>query len=403
MAVLQRDARNVRAMLSIAMLLEVQGKQSEAASYFAKAKETKDPAAYLAHSYYYVRKHDTQNALTVLDDLLKQQPSSIPALQLKGRILFEARRYKEAIAVFDQLETTAPDKGLPGLIDSYIATKDYSTALKRIDNKLALNPESIWLRAQMARIYVLMGDESKAVDSANRIIGPWRNSAAGYIVLASVYDQLNKPDSAIEALKKGIQVDGDNIEARLDLGNIYAKKNDYSAALNMYRSVLKIKPDTTQALFAEASVYQKMGKKNEATKEYEHILEKSEDNVPAMNNLAFLYLQGLGSREKALELALRAYRAAPETPQIMDTLGYALVRNNRPKEAFELLRNAAMLLPDDPAVQYHLALVYQESGDAGHARQYLSMALKNKEFAEAKEARLLLDSLDGSNIGYKTK
>jgi len=108
------------------MLLEVQGKQSESASYFAKAKETKDPAAYLAHSYYYVRKHDTQNAIAVLDDLLKQQPSSVPALELKGKILFGAQRYKEAIVVFDKLETVAPDKGFPGLIDSYIAMKDYS-------------------------------------------------------------------------------------------------------------------------------------------------------------------------------------------------------------------------------------------------------------------------------------
>jgi predicted Zn-dependent protease len=146
-----------------------------------------------------------------------------------------------------------------------------------------------------------------------------------------------------------------------------------------------------------------MGKNNEAVKEYNHILEKAEDYIPAMNNLAFLYLQGYGSKEKALELALRAYRAAPETPQIMDTLGYALLKNNRPKEAFEMLRNANMSLPDDPSVQYHLALLYKESGDAGHAREYASRALKTSDFPEAKEARLLLDSINGTNIGFKAR
>ncbi len=402
-AVLKRDPRNVRAMVSMAMLLELQGKQSESASYFARAEETKEPAAYLAHSYYYVRKHDTQNALVVLDNLLKLQPTLPAALELKGKILFGAHQYKEAAAAFDQLETAAPDKGLPGLIDSYVAMKDYKTALTRIQNKLALKPEEMWLRAQMARIYVLMGDESKAVESANSIIGPWRNSAAGYMVLASVYDQLNKPDSAIEALKKGIQIDGKNIEARLALGNLYAKKKDYSSAIDMYRSISKMRPESVQALFAEATVYEKMGNKNEAMKEYQHILEKAADYMPAMNNLAFLYLQGLGSKEKALELAFRAYRASPETPQIMDTLGYALVKNNRPKEAFEMLRNANMILPDDPSVQYHLALVYQESGDSGHAREFASRALKTSDFPEAKEARLLLDSLNGTNIGFKSR
>jgi putative PEP-CTERM system TPR-repeat lipoprotein len=402
-AVLKRDTRNVRAMVSIAMLMEIQGKQSESASYFSRAEETKEAAAYLAHSYYYVRKHDTQNALVVLDNLLKQQPTSAAALELKGKILFGAHRYKDAVAVFNHLETAAPGKGLPGLIDSYIAMQDYKTALTRIQNKLALNPEEMWLRGQMARIYVLMGDESKAVDSANSIIGPWRYSAAGYMVLASVYDQLNKSDSAIEALKKGIQTDGKNIEARLALGNLYAKKNDYPSAIDMYRSISKMRPDAVQALFAEAIVYDKMGKKNEAVKEYQHILEKAGDYLPAMNNLAFLYLQGLGGKEKALELALRAYRAAPETPQVMDTLGYALVENNRPKEAFELLRNANMILPDDPSVLYHLALVYKESGDTGHAREFASRALKSTNFPEAKEVQLLLDSLNRTNIGLNSR
>ena len=398
MAVLQRDARNVRAMISMAMLLEIQGKTSESAPYFAKAKETKEPAAYLAHSYYYVRKHDTQNALAVLDNLLQLQPASAAALELKGRILFGAERYKEALAVFDQLETAAPDKGLPGLIDSYIAMKDYNMAMKRIENKLALNPEKVWLRVQMARVYVLMGDERKAVESANRIISPWRHSASGYIVLASVYDQLNKPDSAIEALKKGIQVDGKNIDARLKLGDIYAKNKDYASAIATYRSVSKMRPDAVQALFAEGSVYEKMGKKNEAVKEYQQVLEKADDHVPAMNNLAFLYLQGLGSKEKALELAIRAYRAAPENPQIMDTLGYALIKNGRAGEAFEILRKVYALLPDDPSVQYHLALAYKDSGDAGHAREFVSRALKSSDFPEAKEAQLLLTQLNGRKL-----
>jgi len=395
-AVLQRSPKNVRALVSIAMLLEVQGKESESASYFAKAKETKDPAAFLAQASYYVRKRDTQNALAVLDELLKLQPASVVALDLKGKILFGAQRYKEAIAVFDQLETAAPDRGLPGLIDSYIAMKDYSTALKRLENKLASDPEKMWLRVQMARIYVLMGDERKAVESANMIITPWQNSAVGYIVLASVYEQVNKPDSAIEALKKGIQVDGKNIDARLKLGDIYAKKKEYSSALTTYESVAKLNPNVVQAYFAEGLVYEKMAKDKEAVKKYQQVLEKAEDNVPAMNNLAFLYLQGLGSKEKALELAIRAYRAAPEAPQIMDTLGYALVKNNRPKEAFEVLRKAVALLPEDPSVQYHLALVYKEYGDAPHAREAVMRALKSTDFPEIKEARILLDKLNNN-------
>jgi putative PEP-CTERM system TPR-repeat lipoprotein len=396
-AVLQRSERNVRAMVSMAMLLEVQGKESDAAWYYAKAKETKEPKAYLAHAGYYIRKKDTQNALAVAEALLAITPASPEALELKGRILFGAQRYKEALTTFDQLETVQPYRGLPFIVNVLITMKDYPAALKRLDTKLAANPDKVVLRAEMARLYVLMGDEKKAVESANKIMDPWKGSAFGYVVLSSVYESFNKPDSALDALKKGVQVDGKNMDARLKLGDLYAKQKDYPQALKIYESALKINNRAPGAYFAMGTVYEKMGKPREAAAKYRQVLDKSENNVAAMNNLAFLYLQGLGSNQEALELAMRAYRESPEAPQILDTLGYALVKNNRPKEAFELLRKAAGLLPDDPSVQYHLSLVYKASGDTGHAREALARALKQGDFPEAKEARLLLDKLGNAN------
>jgi len=395
-SVLRRDQHNVRALVGTAMLLEMQGKESDAAAYYLKAKESKDPTAYIAHALFFARKRDTQSALAVLDEALKIAPASAPALELKGKLLAGMQRFKDALAVFNNLEAAAPDKGMPYIINTYIAMKDYAGALRTIEDKLSTNPEKIALRAEMARIYVLMGDEQKAVASANRIIDPWKNSAAGYMVLASVYESLNKPDKAVDSLKKGIKIDDRNIGARIRLGDMYAKSKEYTSAISMYESALKLDSHSVQAHFAEGTVYEKMGRTKEALKKYQKVLDEAGDYVPAMNNVSFLYLQGLGSKTEALELAMKAYRAAPELPQIMDTLGLALVKNGRPAEAFEILKKAAALLPDEPSIQYHLALAYKESGDNAHAKEVLSKALKSTDFPEAKEAKLLMEKLAGS-------
>jgi len=396
-AILQRDQRNVRALVGSAMLLEMQGKDNDTTAYYSKAEETKDPSAYIAHTLYFVRKRDTRNALAILDESLKIAPSYAPALELKGKLLASSQRFSDALAVFNTLESVAPDKGMPFIINTHIAVKDYANALKVIESALAAHPEKIGLRAEMARVYVLMGDEQRAVASANKIIDPWKNSAAGYIVLATVYDSLNKHTMAIEALKKGVQTDSRNISARIKLGDLYAKSKEYSSALSMYESALKLDPHSVLAHFAEGTVYERMGKNKEALKKYQKVLDESENYVPALNNVAFLYLQGLGSKAEALELAMKAYKAAPELPQVMDTLGLAFVKNGRVAEAFEILKKAVALLPYEPSIQYHLALVYRESGDTAHAKEALSRALKSTDFPEAGEAKLLLEKIVGGN------
>ena len=393
-AVLQRSHKNVQALISIAMLLELQGKESEAAAFYAKAEDTKDPSAFLAHAGYFMRKKDRGNALDVINSLLKLQPGLTQALEAKGGILFGEKRYKEAMATYEQLETADRDKALAPIINTYIAMKDYGSALTKLDSAIALNPGKVELRAEMARIYLLKGDEKKAIESANRIVELRKDSAFGYVVLASMYESQNELDKAVSALKKGIQVEGRNVDARLKLGDIYAKKKEYVHALGMYDAVIKMNPGLAQPYFAGGVIYEKMDNGKLAVKKYQQAIERAEDFVPAINNLAFLYLRGLGSKEEALELAYKAYRNLPESPEVMDTLGYALIKNRRAGEGLKILQMAAVLLPGNPAVQYHLALAYKETGDIGQAKEAAVRALKSGDFSEAKEARLFLDRLN---------
>ena len=70
--------------------------------------------------------------------------------------------------------------------------------------------------------------------------------------------------------------------------------------------------------------------------------------APAANNLAWLYSEHGGDKEKALELAQRAKEAAPDDPHISDTLGWILYKRGVYQRAVGLLKESAAKLPDQP-------------------------------------------------------
>jgi Flp pilus assembly protein TadD len=113
--------------------------------------------------------------------------------------------------------------------------------------------------------------------------------------------------------------------------------------------------------------------------------------VPAANNLAWLLTEHGGDKEKALRLAETAKEAAPNDPGISDTLGWVLYKRGVYQRAVGLLRESAAQLPQNPTVQYHLAMASQKVGDVEGARKAFERAVSSPaSFPEKEEARKAL-------------
>ena len=358
-AVLQRDPKNLKAMLNIAALLELVGSEKEALEQYEKALASGSETAYLALTHYYLKKKDTVKALTLLDKACDLLPRNPAILETKGQVLMGEKKYREAIRVFDDLESSNPDKGLPLKI----------------------------------KAYAMMGDAGKAEELARQIIALRPLSAYGYLTLASIYEYRNNLGRAIEELKNGIKADRENLQAHLILGNLLAKNKDSAAAMAAYQEALRINPDFAPAIFAEGALMESLGDKKGAMKKYLETLTKAENYLPALNNLAYLYVDGSGNVQEGLRMALSGFKLESENPVIMDTLGYALLKNGRSTEAQKILERTADLLPNNPTVAYHLALAYRQLDARDRAIAMLQKSLTLGDFPEAPQARQLLQEL----------
>ena len=92
--------------------------------------------------------------------------------------------------------------------------------------------------------------------------------------------------------------------------------------------------------------------------------------------------------------AQNAKEKLPDSPYVMDTLGWIYYKKGLYDLAIVEFSDALAKLPDNADVTYHLGMAYYKKGDTERARSELEKALSlNENFTGADEARKTLADL----------
>jgi predicted Zn-dependent protease len=167
------------------------------------------------------------------------------------------------------------------------------------------------------------------------------------------------------------------------------KSKEADARIAQWRQENPSEP-VVQAYLSESYMASKQYKP--AAEILREMLKRFPDNPVALNNLAWAYQQDKDPR--ALETAERSLKVSPNSPAVMDTLGWLLLEQGNTARALPLLQKAVGLAPKSPELRYHLAVALNKSGDKLAARKELEKLLAdNKSFPQLDEARLLLKLL----------
>ncbi len=383
---------NAQALLDLAALLEMTGQGEEARTCYEKARRTGEPRAALETARYYLRLKEPGEAIAVLDEALRKNPSAQDLLVLKGQTHLQQKKFVEAVDTYEKLARVNLTAGLAAVSDAYLAMNKPEKALDRVRRELKDNPGRLDLKALISRIYLLSGRQAEAAENARAMIKEQPGAALGYITLAIVFQDGKDIDKGIDVLKRAPKTRDVNIP--MMLGRLYEMKKDYAAALGQYRTAETLQPGYVPALYQKGLAYHAWGKKNEAIAEYRRVVQLSQKHVSALNNLACLCVEDRGSRSEALQYAVQAYALAPHDGPVQDTLGYVLLRNGKAAESVKLLEQAAATLQNNPSVYYHLALAYSEREEKDAAVKYLQKALGLGSFPEQSQAKTLLARLN---------
>lgn len=352
---------DVRALTASAAVLDKQGKTEEAKGRLEKARATGDLESSVILSRFLAQHGKSDEAVAVLEQELVKRPGNLGLVQAKARLHIARKETDKAMTLYGQLEAADPWAGT----------------------------------MERARAWMALGEVDKAEESARRLISLSPDKAQSYLPLAAILEVRKDRIKAEETLAKAVSLEPKNAQVGVLLAEFQLRGRNMDTALASFNAVLGSAPLNAQALTGKGMVLQLQGKKAEAAKLYLQAVQAQHDYVPALNNLAMLWADQDATRLQAVNLAMAAFVRASGDPSVVDTLGYTLIRNNRAEEALKVLERALSLSPENPAIQYHMALALADLGRKPEALASVEKALAGGEFEERADAETLRRTLQG--------
>jgi tetratricopeptide (TPR) repeat protein len=267
-------------------------------------------------------------------------------------------------------------------------------ALVQFQNAAKLSPSSAEALGGEAQAYLALNQPADAVKAAQAALKVANESPDAYIFLGTIYDRAGQSAEAEQALHKALERQPGHLGASMALAGLYNRTGRTADAVKALEEAAAANPASALPVLDLAQIYQKTGNDAATISAYRKVLVRDPNNAIAFNNLAYYLGRDPAHLDEAVEFAERAYRAAPRSPAVADTLGWLLYQKGGALDrAGTLLAQAAGGVPNDPEVHYHLGMILAKQGKKEEARRELEQALQSPTFPAADAARRALETL----------
>ncbi len=167
------------------------------------------------------------------------------------------------------------------------------------------------------------------------------------------------------------------VDMALGQGEILIDAGQQDRALTLYDDVLAAYPDDIRVQYSRAFLLEDMDRVDDALHQLRLILARNPNDASALNALGYTLADRTDQIEEAYELIKRAYELQPDSPAIIDSLGWVQYKRGRLPEAQELLQEAYDMFADGE-IASHLGEVMWKRGDEEGARRVLEQAIQRE-------------------------
>jgi Tfp pilus assembly protein PilF len=151
---------------------------------------------------------------------------------------------------------------------------------------------------------------------------------------------------------------------------------DLAGARLALEQTTALAPKAVAAQLRLAMVYGRLQEYRKAVERYQIVIEAQPQNPMALNNLAYALGVHLKTPEQALPFARRALAVAPESPVVLDTVGWIEHLSGNTATAAKLLTDASRRNPDNAEIRLHAAIVSAAAGSPAEGEAHLKEALR---------------------------
>lgn len=355
---------------------------------------------------------DVKDGLLVLKALVQSSPDNLHLSILQARYSAQLEHYDEAIAALDRVLEIDPSMSDVHIIKSRILSVIGRKAEARESVLMVLRsqPEDYELRLSYARMLV---EERLYIDAREQFLILKNQNPDNSEVLLSLsllYIDTNQLDEAVIDLERLLELDKKVDVANYYLGRIAHNKKQYKKAIAHYVKVqssdyvfeakLRISglfalldrpqeaieqleflasqqtewPLRVRAYLAQGEILRSLGRFDETLEMYNRVLTQNPDDADLLYARAMVAekVDRIDITEADL---LKVLSTEPENVHALNALGYTLAdKTGRLEEAYNYIKKAAALVPDDPAILDSLGWVSYRLGRLQDALKWMEMA-----------------------------
>jgi tetratricopeptide (TPR) repeat protein len=322
---------------------------------------------------------DIQVALDGLSKAVQRQPDNQVLRTAYARLLVDAGKHEQALKQFQRLQRQAPDN------TDYL----YAVGMLAIHGEHWEEARKVWqaLRSRggehrnEATYYLAHVEEH---DGKLKVAaGLYASISEGPLLmdaglrLASIEAKQGKlPQARARLQHLRLLVPGRAADAYLAEARLLRQADKTAEARQLLDDAVAAHPDNIDLRYGRAMQAAKEDDIETLEQDLQHVLALDPNHADALNALGYTLADRTNRYAEAYEYINRAYRLQPESPAILDSMGWVSYRLGHYAEAIRFLRKALALLPD-PEIAAHLGEVLWVTGKRDAARAVWHKALKH--------------------------
>lgn len=237
---------------------------------------------------------------------------------------------------------------------------------------LFLDPNAEFAAIALGSVFERMEQPERAIEALMKVPDDSVLKREAEIQVGLNYNTLEQLEDSRSHLEALIKQDPSDLEAAIALGNILRSHEIYEDAEEIYTkgldSISELAREHWLLLYFRGISRERQGKWELAEEDFRKALELNENQPLVLNYLGYsLVDQGL-KLDEALEMIKTAVELRPTDGYIVDSLGWVYYRLGRYEDAVKELERAIELRPADPVINDHLGDAYWMVGRRNEAR-----------------------------------
>jgi tetratricopeptide (TPR) repeat protein len=321
-----------------------------------------------------------EGAKSVLREAAARFPKHRALNTAYGRLLVELEELEPAYKQFKRLRRLLPES--PEIL---LSLGILAIQLER-PNEARAHLLELWRQKKSsdeAAFYLGRVEErenrlKQAVDWYQKVAGDKRLRFDAQVRIARILagqGELAKAREMLEVLRR--ELPGRSADIYLMEGGILSDTAEPEVVLEHYDQALKSHPDSSDLLYARGLYASTHGELESAEQDLRRIIKQDENHADALNALGYTLADQTERYQEALGYIERALTLKPESPAILDSMGWVQFKLGDNEQALDYLRRAYEMLPDGE-IAAHLGEVLWVTGSREEARSVWQEALERE-------------------------